>query len=44
MTVEEESTHKTGSWDQFEGNAHLINQPSTYNELLIHHSHSYKYP
>ena len=34
MTVEEESTHKTGSWDQFEGNAHLINQPSTYNELL----------
>ena len=32
--LHEEATHKTGSWDQFAGNAHLIKQPSTYNELL----------
>ena len=32
--LQEEAAHQPGSWDQFAGNAHLIKQPTSYNELL----------
>ena len=32
--LQEEAAHQPGSWDQFAGNAQLIKQPTSYNELL----------